>query len=116
MYAVSKLSPVHAVPRKAMVFAAGLGTRMRPITEKLPKPLVKVAGKTMLDHMLDRFAAIGVETAVVNVHYHADQIETHLAARQKPQIVISDERGRLLDQAGGIRKALPLFGGEPFFL
>jgi N-acetyl-alpha-D-muramate 1-phosphate uridylyltransferase len=116
MYASSKLSQAQAVPKKVMVFAAGLGTRMRPITEKIPKPLVKVAGKTMIDHMLDRFAAIGVETAVINVHYHADQIEAHLARRQTPKIIISDERDRLLDQGGGIRKALPYFDGEPFFL
>jgi N-acetyl-alpha-D-muramate 1-phosphate uridylyltransferase len=99
-----------------MVFAAGLGTRMRPITEKTPKPLVKVAGKTMIDHMLDRFAPVGVETAVVNVHYHADQIEAHLTHRQTPKIIISDERDKLLDQGGGIRKALSHFEGEPFFL
>jgi N-acetyl-alpha-D-muramate 1-phosphate uridylyltransferase len=116
MYASSKLSRAQAIPKKVMVFAAGLGTRMRPITEKIPKPLVKVAGKTMIDHMLDRFAAIGIEAAVINVHYHADQIEAHLAHRQTPKIIISDERDRLLDQGGGIRKALPYFEGEPFFL
>ena len=66
-------------PDKAMVFAAGLGTRMRPITEQIPKPLVKVAGKPLIDHMLDRFAEAGLETAVVNVHHHADQIEAHLS-------------------------------------
>ena len=70
----------------------------------------------MIDHMLDRFAAIGVDTAVINVHYHADQIEAHLARRKTPKIIFSDERDRLLDQGGGIRKALPYFEGEPFFL
>lgn len=99
-----------------MVFAAGLGTRMRPITETLPKPLIKVAGKALIDHSLDRFAEAGVETAVVNVHHHADQIEAHLAHRQAPKIVVSDERKLLLDQGGGIRKALPLLGEKPFFV
>ena len=73
-----------------MVLAAGLGERMRPITNTMPKPLVKVAGKAMLDHMLDKLAAAGVERAVVNVHYLADQIERHVATRTVPQIVISD--------------------------
>lgn len=104
------------MPAKAMLFAAGLGTRMRPISDSLPKPLVKVAGKPLIDHMLDRFAEAGVETAIVNVHYHADQLETHLATRQAPKIIISDERAKLLDQGGGIRKALPLLGEAPFFL
>lgn len=104
------------MPKKAMVFAAGLGSRMRPITDTMPKPLVKVGGKPLIDHMLDRFAQAGVETAIVNVHYLADQIETHLAARKAPHIVISDERSKLLDQGGGIRKVLPLLGPEPFFL
>ena len=80
------------VPKTAMVFAAGLGTRMRPITETLPKPLVKIAGRTMLDHMLDRFAEIGVKRAIVNVHYLADQLERHLASRKTPEIVISAAR------------------------
>lgn len=104
------------MPDKAMVFAAGLGTRMRPITDTTPKPLVKVAGKPLIDHMLDRFATAGLETAVVNVHHHADQLEAHLATRQVPKILISDERRKLLDQGGGIRKALPLLGTAPFFL
>ncbi len=104
------------LPAKAMVFAAGLGTRMRPLTERIPKPLIKVAGKPMIDHMLDRFEAAGVETAIVNVHHLADQIEAHLAARAAPRIVISDERRKLLDQGGGIGKALPLLGPEPFFI
>jgi MurNAc alpha-1-phosphate uridylyltransferase len=98
-----------------MVLAAGLGERMRPITDTMPKPLVKVAGRAMIDHVLDRLAAAGVERAVVNVHYLADQIERHLAARQKPRIVISDERARLLDTGGGVVKALAELGGEPFF-
>lgn len=104
------------MPDAVMVFAAGLGTRMRPITETIPKPLVKVAGKALIDHALDLFADAGVERAIVNVHYLADQIEAHLATREKPRIQISDERARLLDQGGGIRKVLPAFRGEPFFL
>ena len=102
-------------PRRAMVLAAGLGERMRPITNTMPKPLVKVAGKAMLDHMLDKLAAAGVERAVVNVHYLADQIERHVAARTAPQIVISDERDQLLNTGGGVVKALAALGREPFF-
>ncbi|WP_345894215.1 nucleotidyltransferase family protein [Lichenifustis flavocetrariae] len=98
------------------MFAAGLGTRMRPITDTIPKPLVKVGGKTMLDHMLDRLEEAGVERAVVNVHYRADQIEAALKGRSHPEVVVSDERELLLDQAGGIIKALPEFGREPFFI
>ncbi len=101
--------------RRAMVLAAGLGQRMRPITDTLPKPLVVVGGKPMLDHALDRLAAIGVEAAIVNVHHLADQIERHLANRVSPRIVISDERAALLETGGGVKKALPLLGGDPFF-
>lgn len=104
------------MPKKVMVFAAGLGTRMRPLTETTPKPLIKVGGKPLIDYSLDSFARASVETAIVNVHYLADQIETHLATRKVPNIIISDERAKLLDQGGGIRKALPLLGSEPFFL
>jgi len=104
-------------PKTAMVFAAGLGMRMRPITETLPKPLVKVGGRTLIDHCLDRLAENGVERAIVNVHWLADQIEAHLAKRRAPpKIVISDERARLLDQGGGIKRALPLIGAEPFLI
>jgi MurNAc alpha-1-phosphate uridylyltransferase len=99
-----------------MVFAAGLGVRMRPFTETLPKPLIKVAGQTLIDRSLDRLAEAGVERAVVNVHWLADQIEAHLAVRGQPRIFISDERAKLLDQGGGIRRALPRLGGEPFLL
>ncbi len=83
-----------------MVLAAGFGTRMRPLTERRPKPLVEVGGKALIDHVLDRLADAGVERAVVNVHHFAEQIERHLAARTKPQIVISDERGLLLGTGG----------------
>jgi MurNAc alpha-1-phosphate uridylyltransferase len=99
-----------------MVFAAGLGARMRPITEKTPKPLVSVAGRTLIDRALDEFENAGVERAIVNVHHLADQIETHLASRARPRIVISDERTLLLDQGGGIKKALPLIGDDPFYV
>ena len=91
-----------AGPRRAMVLAAGLGTRMRYLTEARPKPLVPVGGKPLIDHVLDKLAAAGVETAVVNVHYFADQIEHHLAGRRAPRIVISDERNGLLGTGGWI--------------
>ena len=102
-------------PTKAMVLSAGLGTRMRPLTERMPKPLVEVGGKALIDHVLDRLAEAGAERAVVNVHHFAEQIERHLAARAKPQIVISDERGLLLGTGGAVVKALPELGGAPFF-
>jgi MurNAc alpha-1-phosphate uridylyltransferase len=98
-----------------MVLAAGLGTRMRPLTDTLPKPLVTVAGQALLDHVLDRLADAGVETAVVNVHHMADQIENHLKGRTRPKIEISDERGELLDTGGGVVKALKRLGPSPFF-
>jgi N-acetyl-alpha-D-muramate 1-phosphate uridylyltransferase len=107
---------VGAVPAAAMVFAAGLGTRMRPLTDSIPKPLARVAGKTLIDYALDDFAKAGVAKAIVNVHHLADQIEAHLAARASPQIVFSDEREKLLDQGGGIKKVLAHFAGEPFFI
>ena len=98
-----------------MVLAAGMGTRMRPLTDTMPKPLVKVDGKPLLDHVLDRLAAEGVERAVVNVHHFAEQIIAHLADRRRPQIAISDERGVLLDTGGGVVKALPELGDAPFY-
>ncbi len=103
-------------PRRAMVLAAGLGTRMRAFNGHLPKPLVQVGGKALIDHVLDRLAAEGVGEAIVNVHYLADQLEAHLAARARPTIVISDERAELLNTGGGIVKALPLLGAAPFYL
>ncbi len=103
-------------PETAMVLAAGLGTRMRPITEHIPKPLVPVGGRTLLDRGLDALAAAGVGTAVVNVHWLADRLVQHLAGRQAPRTVISDERAELLDSAGGIVKALPHLGRHPFFV
>ena len=98
-----------------MVLAAGLGTRMRPHNGQIPKPLVTVAGKALIDHVLDRLAEAGVERAVVNVHHMADQIEQHLAPRQRPRIVFSDERAKLLGTGGGVINALPELGDGPFF-
>jgi MurNAc alpha-1-phosphate uridylyltransferase len=103
-------------PRTAFVFAAGLGTRMRPLTDTVPKPLIEVAGRALIDHGLDRFADNGVETAIVNVHHLADKIEAHLAGRRWPRIVISDEREKLLDQGGAIKRARALIGAEPFYV
>jgi MurNAc alpha-1-phosphate uridylyltransferase len=102
-------------PRRAMVLAAGLGMRMRPLTDNTPKPLVTVGGKALIDHVLDRLTEVGVEIAVVNVHYLADQVERHLAGRHTPRIVLSDERNELLDTGGGVVKALPALGAAPFF-
>jgi N-acetyl-alpha-D-muramate 1-phosphate uridylyltransferase len=102
-------------PDRAMVLAAGLGTRMRPFNGQAPKPLVQVGGKALIDHVLDRLADTGVTCAVVNVHHLADQIERHLQARQRPRIVISDERHELLGTGGGVVKALPQLGEAPFF-
>jgi MurNAc alpha-1-phosphate uridylyltransferase len=103
-------------PKTAMVLAAGLGTRMRPLTDDRPKALVELAGRTLIDHMLDRLAAAGVETAVVNVHYFADKVEAHLKSRRWPRIVISDERGALLETGGGLKNSLPLLGKGPVWV
>ncbi len=100
----------------AIVLAAGLGTRMRPASLDKPKPLVPLARKALIDHVLDRLQAAGVNRAVVNVHHRADQITQHLASRHSPQITISDERERLLDTGGGVKRALPLMGPEGFFV
>ncbi len=104
------------MPKSAFVLAAGLGTRMRPYNGHLPKPLVTVRGKSLIDYGLDRLAEAGIEQAVVNVHHLADALEQHLAKRQRPRIVISDERAALLGTGGGIAKALPKLGDAPFFL
>jgi N-acetyl-alpha-D-muramate 1-phosphate uridylyltransferase len=102
-------------PSKAMVLAAGLGLRMRPLTDHMPKPLVRVAGRPLLDHVLDKLADAGVAEAVVNVHYLPDQIITHVASRAKPHVIISDERDHVLGTGGGVVKALPILGDAPFF-
>jgi MurNAc alpha-1-phosphate uridylyltransferase len=104
------------MPNRAIVLAAGLGTRMRPYNGHIPKPLVEIGGKSLIDYSLDRLADAGVESVVVNVHHLADILERHLAPRQRPHIVISDERGELLGTGGGIAKALPKLGDSPFFL
>src|ERR1700742_2103825 len=102
-------------PSKAMVLAAGLGLRMRPLTDRMPKPLVPVAGQPLLDHVLDKLATAGVSEAVVNVHYLGEQIIDHVASRKSPRVIISDERNLVLGTGGGVVKALPLLGSEPFF-
>jgi MurNAc alpha-1-phosphate uridylyltransferase len=109
--------PDAAVPGTAMVLAAGLGKRMRPLTATRPKPLVEVAGQTLLDHALDRVRAAGIGRAVVNVHYLADALEAHLKRRGHGlEILVSDERARLLETGGGIVRALPLIGDDPFLV
>jgi N-acetyl-alpha-D-muramate 1-phosphate uridylyltransferase len=105
--------PVH--PTKAMVLAAGLGLRMRPLTDHMPKPLVSVAGRPLLDHVLDKLADADVREAIVNVHYLPDQIIEHVAERTRPRVIISDERDAVLGTGGGVVKALPLLGDAPFF-
>lgn len=104
-------------PKTAMVLAAGLGTRMRPLTDDRPKALVDLAGRSLIDHVLDRLAEAGVGRAVVNVHWFADRLEGHLAARGRgPAITISDERAELLETGGGLKKAASLLGPDPVFV
>ena len=110
-------SPGVAVPEVAMVMAAGLGKRMRPLTATRPKPLIEVAGKPLIDHALDRLRAAGVRKAVVNVHYLADSVEAHLAHRKCGlETVVSDERKLLLETGGGLVKAMPLIDSDPFLV
>jgi MurNAc alpha-1-phosphate uridylyltransferase len=99
-----------------MVLAAGLGTRMRPLTDHTPKALVTVAGRPLIDHVLDRLRDAGVERAVVNVHHLADQMQAHLAGRRDVEVLISDERAALLDSGGGIKHAAALLGRDPIFV
>ena len=104
-------------PRTAMVMAAGIGKRMRPLTATRPKPLVEVRGRALLDHTFDRLRAAGVERAVVNVHYLADALEAHLRHRVHGiEVIVSDERARLMETGGGLVQALPLLGDEPFLV
>src|SRR5215470_16692101 len=112
---LENLPKMSVKPSKAMVLAAGLGLRMRPLTDHMPKPLVKVAGQSLLDHVLDRLATADVTEAVVNVHYLPDQIIDHVAGRTRPRVIISDERNHVLGTGGGVVKALPLLGDQPFF-
>jgi len=100
----------------AMVLSAGLGTRMAAFNGKLPKPLIALNGKPLIDHVLDRLVAAGVRRAIVNVHHYADLIEDHLKGRRSPRIIFSDERARLLDTGGGVKKALPQLGPRPFLI
>ena len=104
-------------PKRAMVLAAGLGKRMRPLTVTVPKPLIEVGGRALIDHTLDRLETAGVERTVVNVHYLPQLMRAHLAKRRRPpEVVISDETAKLLDTGGGVRNALPLLGDDPFYL
>lgn len=100
----------------AFVLAAGMGTRMRPLTENMPKPMVRLKGKPLIDHVLDRLASAGIERAVVNVHHYADVLIQHLAQRTQPKVIISDERDALLDTGGGATRALPMLGPNPFII
>lgn len=103
-------------PTRAMILAAGLGTRMRPLTNDTPKPLVRVGGKALIDHAIDRLVEAGVRMIVVNVHYHAEKLRMHLAKRKDVEVRISDETDAILGTGGGIVRALPHFDGEPFFV
>src|SRR5690606_16351161 len=107
---------MRAGPHTAMILSAGLGTRMRHLTAELPKPLVQVAGKPLIDHILARLEAAGFMRAVVNVQHLADQRTNHSKGRAGLPVTISDEREALLDSGGGVRKALPLLGPEPFLI
>ncbi|MEM9205054.1 MAG: nucleotidyltransferase family protein [Pseudomonadota bacterium] len=100
----------------AMVLAAGYGKRMRPLSDTVPKPLIPVDGRPLIDRVLDRLVEAGVKRAIVNVHYLADQIEEHLKARSDIEISISDERREVLDTGGGVKRALPLIGEKPFLI
>src|SRR5256885_15955932 len=112
---VRKIPKMSVTPTKAMVLAAGLGLRMRPLTDHMPRPLVSVAGQPLLDHVLDKLARAGLSEAVVNVHYLGDQIINHVRNRSRPRVIISDERDQVLGTGGAVVKALPLLGNAPFF-
>jgi MurNAc alpha-1-phosphate uridylyltransferase len=115
---VKVVSPPAGIPLSqadGMVLAAGFGSRMRPITDTLPKPLVSVSGQPLIDHVFDRAAAAGLRRLIINVHHLADQVEAHVSARNDIDTAISDERDALLETGGGLKKALPLIGSNPFF-
>lgn len=99
--------------KRAMVMAAGKGTRMQPLTDTMPKPLVPFMGRPLIDHVLDRLAEAGIEEVIVNSHHFADMLEAHVMKRKHPRIVLSDERAELLDTGGGAKKALSLLGNDP---
>ena len=101
---------------RAMIMAAGMGNRMRPLTDKMPKPLVLFLGKPLIDHALDKLAAAGVSDVIVNLHYKAEMLEAHLKGRTRPRIQFSDERDKLLDTGGGLKKARPMLGEAPIFV
>lgn len=103
------------LPKRAMILAAGEGRRMRPLTERRPKPLIEVQGRAMIDRILDHLAEVGVEEVVVNLHYLGDQLRSHLSTRKQPILHFSPEE-TLLETGGGVTKALPLLGEEPFFV
>lgn len=105
----------HAAPDSAVILAAGLGTRMRPLTDTRPKPLVEVAGKTLIDWNLDRLAEANITRIAVNVHYLADQLEAHVRQRPGFSVAISDERQKILNSGGGVKKAMALIDKRPFF-
>jgi len=105
-----------SAPTVAMVLAAGLGTRMRPLTNDRPKALIEVGGRPLIDHVLDRLADAGVQRAVVNLHAFADRLEAHLAGRTRPEITLSDERALLLETGGGLKQARPLLGDDPIYV
>ena len=103
-------------PKTAMVLAAGLGTRMRPLTDHTSKALVPVGGKALIDHTLDRLGEAGAATCVVNVHHFADPLIEHLARRTFPRVLISDERAGLLESGGGVAHAAHLLGADPIWV
>lgn len=116
-------TPLHArpprrapKPKTAMILAAGLGKRMRPITSMIPKPLVEINGKALIDYGLDALARNGVERVVVNVHYMAELLRAHLRKRRDMEVIVSDESDKLLESGGGIVRALPHLGADPFYL
>lgn len=103
-------------PDTAMILAAGLGSRMGALTEALPKPLLRIGGRAIIDRVLDRLAEAGVGRAVVNLHHEADLLRRHLSGRRDPSLQFSDESGDLMDTGGGVAKALPLLGAGPFYV
>jgi MurNAc alpha-1-phosphate uridylyltransferase len=101
-------------PKRGMIMAAGLGLRMRPLTNDRPKPLIEVDGRTLLDHAIDRLKHVGVTKILVNAHYKADMVIAHVKTRTDVEITIQDERDKILDTGGALKKALPFFENEPF--